>query len=147
VELAETKMVPELDVRAGMGALGGDPALLDGSVPVVAEWHVPEAVLRQLAPGPLPGLAFITAIGDSNEPIIAPNTRVLVNTNDRGPSPPGLYIVYDGFALIIKRVEAIPFSDPPTVRISSVNPAYQPYERTLEEAYIQGRVVAQLKAT
>ncbi len=35
-ELAETRMVPELDVRAGAGAASADLSGLDGSVPVVA---------------------------------------------------------------------------------------------------------------
>jgi hypothetical protein len=37
----------------------------------------------------------------------------------------------------------LPHSEPPRVRISSDNGKYDAYERTLEEAYIQGRVIGQ----
>jgi phage repressor protein C with HTH and peptisase S24 domain len=80
-------------------------------------------------------------VGDSNVPSLNPGEKVIVNPADKVPSPPGFFVVWDGLALVLKRVEYVPHSDPPRVRISSDNPRYQPYERTLEEAYIQGRVI------
>ena len=146
-DLAETTMVPELDVRAAAGAGSSDPTELGNDTPVIAEWHLPVEFLKQLSPGPLPGLAFITAIGGSMDPVIPPNTRVLVNMFDRNPSPSGIFVVWDGFGLVIKNVQPIPFSEPKRVKISSENPAIDPYERVEGEAYIQGRVVGHWKMT
>ena len=67
--------------------------------------------------------------------------RILVNTNLRVPSPPGLFVFWDGMGLVAKRVEHVPHSDPPKVIIKSVNPEYQTYEREAEEVKVVGRVI------
>jgi len=70
-----------------------------------------------------------------------PGEKVMADVGDRSPSPPGIFVLWDGLGIVLKRVEYIPFSDPPTVRISSDNQRYEPYERTLEEAHILARVI------
>lgn len=75
------------------------------------------------------------------EPRLWAGQCVMVDIEDKIPSPPGIFVVWDGLGLVIKRVEVMPGSDPLRVRIMSANPAYQPYERTLDEAHINGRVV------
>ena len=42
--------------------------------------------------------------------------------------------------LVAKRLEHIPNSDPPVVRIISDNPRYGAYDRTAEEVSIIGRL-------
>jgi phage repressor protein C with HTH and peptisase S24 domain len=42
--------------------------------------------------------------------------------------------------LVAKRLEHVPMSDPPRVRIISDNHQYSPYECTAEEVNIVGRV-------
>jgi phage repressor protein C with HTH and peptisase S24 domain len=141
-------LVPELDVRASAGGGASDPTeLSDGQAPLVANWQLPVEFLRQFARGPLPGLAIITVIGSSMQPVIQPGTKVLVDTQDRNPSPPGLFVTYDGFGIVVKHVQPIPFSEPRRVKISSANPLVDPYERVEDEAYIQGRVIGFWAAT
>jgi len=89
----------------------------------------------------------ITVYGDSMEPTLAPGTRVMVDTEDRIPSPPGIFVVYDGLGLVVKRVEHRPQSSPPAVRLISDNPRYDSYECPLEEARIQGRVIGRWQWT
>jgi hypothetical protein len=50
-------------------------------------------------------------------------------------------VLWDGLGMVVKRVEFMAYSEPPTVRIISDNVVYRPYERLLGEAYIQGRVI------
>ena len=76
-----------------------------------------------------------------------PGERVLVNTDDRLPSPPGVFIVWDGFGLVIKRLEVIPYSDPATVRLISANADYAVYERPLEDVTVNGRVIGRWQWT
>ncbi len=130
--------IEELDVRASAGA-----GLLSESDQVVAEWQMPSGVVRGYSTAPAQELRIITVMGDSMEPTLQPGQRVLVDTGDRTPSPPGVFVVWDGLGLVIKRVQMLPHSEPPRVKISSDNAKYDPYERTLEEAYIQGRVIGQ----
>ncbi|HSE79325.1 MAG TPA: S24 family peptidase [Alphaproteobacteria bacterium] len=126
----------ELDLRAGAGQV----SMID-SERIAAEWHIPADLFRAQTSAPLSALRIITIYGDSMEPALAAGTRVVVDTTDRTPSPPGVFVVYDGLGLVVKRLEHIARSDPARVRLTSDNPKYQPYELTIDEAQIQGRVI------
>ncbi|WP_223162582.1 S24 family peptidase [Ruegeria intermedia] len=58
----------------------------------------------------------------------------------RTPNPPGIFVLDDGMGLVAKRLEHIPNSDPPAVRVISDNPVYSPYERTADEIHTVGRI-------
>ncbi len=79
--------------------------------------------------------------GDSMEPTLRPGDHVIVDTANRAPSPPGIFVLWDGIGSVVKRVEHIHGSDPATYRIISDNPKHNPYERSAGEANIVGRVV------
>lgn len=133
-----TLKIEELDVRASAGdGLTGD------NERVIGAWQVPSEVVRFYSTAPANDLRIITVMGDSMEPTLQPGQRVLVDTGDRTPSPPGVFVVWDGLGLVVKRVQVLAHSEPTRVRISSDNPKYEAYERTLAEAYIQGRVIGQ----
>jgi phage repressor protein C with HTH and peptisase S24 domain len=129
-------MVPivEVDVRAGNGALARIEA-------ETGRWQVPGELIRAVTTAPVTALRILTVYGDSMEPEFRPGQRVMVDTSDQLPSPPGVFVAWDGLATVLKRVEFVPHSEPPRVRFTSDNPRYQPYERALEEANIKGRVI------
>ncbi|MDE2166516.1 MAG: transcriptional regulator [Alphaproteobacteria bacterium] len=130
--------IPELDVRAAAGdGLTGEGAK------IIDEWALPSGMVRHYSTAPASDLRIITVMGDSMEPTLQPGQRVLVDTGDRNPSPPGVFVVWDGLGLVVKRCQMVPHSEPPRVRITSDNTKYDAYERTLSEAYIQGRVIGQ----
>jgi phage repressor protein C with HTH and peptisase S24 domain len=141
IEQPQTGMarVAEVDDRAS----AGDGTIMDDieRPETIYEWQVPRELLRSATYAPAERIRIITVIGDSMESTFRPYERVMVDTTDTVPSPPGVFVVYDGLGLVVKRLEHIPHSDPPRVRISSDNPRYSPYERTIDEAYIQGRVL------
>ena len=126
----------ELDLRAGAGQV----SMID-SERIAAEWQIPADLFRAQTSAPLSALRIITIYGDSMEPELAAGARVVVDTTDRTPSPPGVFVIYDGLGLVVKRVEHIARSEPARVRLASDNPKYQAYELTLDEAQIQGRVI------
>src|SRR5581483_424230 len=130
--------IEELDVRASAGS-----GLADSSTKTVGEWQLPSELIRAYTTAPAAELRIITVLGDSMEPMLMPGQRVLVDLADRRPSPPGIFVVWDGLGLVVKRVQLLPHTDPPRVKITSDNPSYEPYQRTLDEAYIQGRVIGQ----
>lgn len=134
-------VVPELDVRAmgGSGALD-DPLDGSGHHVVLAEWRLPESYLRSFTPSP-GEVRIIRVVGDSMEPHYPAGDRVLVDTSHRIPSPPGVYVLWDGFALILKHVEVLAGRRPPVARLSSDNPAYAPYEVPVGDLTVQGRVM------
>lgn len=136
-ELLPSVKLEELDVSVSAG-----PGLIPSDdISVVGEWEIPRQVIQVATSTPADRIKIVSVKGDSMEPKFFPHDRVMVDTDDRRPSPAGYFVVWDGFAQVVKRVEAVPHTDPPRVRISSVNRDYEPYERTLDEAYIQGRVL------
>lgn len=139
----ETEQVPggldqvaEMDVRASAGA--GAVVEYDNTK---AAWGFPRNWVRAELNAASSDIRIVTIEGDSMPGVLDPGDKALVNVSDRTPSPPGTFLLYDGLGLVAKRIQYIDGSDPPTIRIMSTNEAYGPYERTLEEAHIMGRIV------
>lgn len=78
--------------------------------------------------------------GDSMMPTLHSGDVVLVDLAKRSPTPPGIFVLFDGMGLVAKRLEHIPNNDPPKVRVISDNTFYGPYERTSNEVNIIGRI-------
>lgn len=112
----------------------------DGETPVLAEWTLPEDLVRgHTTPGR--HLALIRVEGNSMEPEYHPGDRVLVDLSRRKPSPPGEFVIWDGMGLVLKRVELVPNTEPRRIRLLSINPGYTPYEVVLDEHTIVARVI------
>ncbi len=135
--------VPIASIRAGMGGPGG----------IVSE--KPEG-FRYLPPDDLSGvhaqhddLWIIKVYGPSMEPFLQNDDFVMVDIGNKTPSPPGVFVVWDGSGYVCKFVERVTGASMPMVRLISENPRFRPTEHTFSEsgeldgseAYILGRVV------
>jgi len=129
--------IPEIDVRAS----AGPGALNEGLEETKEMWFFPDPVIRHEFRARAADLRMITIDGDSMEPLFASGNRILIDTSQRVPVPPGIFVIWDGMGLVAKRIEHEPNSEPPKVVIKSVNPEYDTYERDAEEVHIIGRVV------
>jgi plasmid maintenance system antidote protein VapI len=116
------------------------PPAKNGKHFAVAQWRMPGSYLKAFAASPA-DVRIVRVAGDSMEPDYPSGERVLVDTSHKIPSPPGIYVLWDGFGLILKRLEILPGSKPPVVRIKSINPGYEAYEMPLTEMLINGRVI------
>jgi len=85
-------------------------------------------------------LRVLQVEGDSMLPTLEDGDTVLVDMNQRSPTPPGIFVLHDGMGLVAKRLEHVPLSDPPRLRIISDNARYTPYECTAEEINVIGRI-------
>lgn len=146
-ELDDMVLVDELDLRAASGPAFDLVEVTEETYDqkVVGKFGFPKQGFREIYGADPGNVVLITVVGDSMEPTLLPGQKVLVDTSDRFPTPPGIFVVWDGFGLVLKRVSLIPHSDPPTVRISSDNSHYPPYERILGEAHIQARVIGEYR--
>jgi phage repressor protein C with HTH and peptisase S24 domain len=108
---------------------------------VKAEWSIPAEYLRYELGVSSANYGILETVGDSMDPTIVSGDRVMVDFDDRTPSPPGIFALWDGLGTVIKRVEHIPNSNPLTFRIISDNTRYDSYERTAEEINVIGRVI------
>lgn len=139
-------LISEIDVRAPSGNLGLLEVSSEGQEEMtLRRYGFPRGEFKELFGTTPDGIVIVEVIGDSMFPTLVPGQRVFVNTHDRKASPPGIFVVWDGLGLVLKRVEFVDHSDPPRVRIISDNPSYKTYERDLEEAHIQGRVIGSLQ--
>ncbi len=150
-----SRVIREVDARAGAGGggLGEMITHTQNGYSVDADavrdvWSVPDSFLRGVLHTEPSAAWIIEVSGDSGYDPTNPHApgslfsgdRVICDTRDRRPSPPGPFLVFDGTGLVVKLVEIVPKSDPVRIRLSSRNPSYSPYEATVEEAFIIGRV-------
>jgi phage repressor protein C with HTH and peptisase S24 domain len=143
--------VMEVAVTASAGG-GSQPffenVTLDNGITIATEmvkgeWTFPDSYLREIgASGQRTCIIEIT--GDSmTKPDgsgIHSGDRVMINLDDRNPTPPGLFALWDGFGVVVKRIERVPGSEPAAIRLISDNPSHSPYERTCDEVTIIGRL-------
>ncbi len=129
--------VPEIDVHAsaGPGAWNDDPERHKDM------WLFADPVIRHEFGANPENLRMISVDGDSMEPMLSNGDRLLIDVTRKVPAPPGVFAIWDGTALVAKRIEHVPHSDPPRVAIESLNPEYPSYERLAEEVRIAGRAV------
>ena len=141
----DTVSINELDVHVAAGSgfaddAGGLMAAHEQSA-VVGVHTYPADSFREAYGINAGRVRIIPVRGTSMEPELWSGQRVMVDIEDKMPSPPGIFVVWDGLGLVLKYVEVVANSEPVRVRISSAHKAFQPYERNLEEAYINGRVI------
>jgi phage repressor protein C with HTH and peptisase S24 domain len=129
--------ISEIDVRAS----AGPGALLEGFEETKDVWYFPDAMVRHEFRAQAESLRIITIDGDSMEPVLSSGDRIMIDTSQRVPVPPGIFVIWDGMGIVAKRIEHILSSDPAKLRIMSVNPDYETYERDAEEVHVIGRVV------
>lgn len=104
------------------------------------DFHFRRAWIRDSLKAAPSLLRVMTVQGDSMTPTLNDGDVILVDMNQRNPIPPGVFVLHDGMGLVAKRLEHVPMSDPPRVRIISDNHQYSPYECTADEVNIIGRV-------
>ncbi|MCX7354740.1 MAG: helix-turn-helix domain-containing protein [Alphaproteobacteria bacterium] len=138
-----TATIRELDVRPAAGGNSSVVEILEGAEEEAtrALYGFPASGFRELYGAPPEEVRILEVVGDSMAPELWPGQKVMVHLRDRQPSPPGVFVLWDGLGLVIKRVEFIAPSDPPKLRISSDNRQYAAYERTIDEVHILGRVI------
>nr|WP_170132330.1 S24 family peptidase [Hoeflea marina] len=138
---------PEIDARLGAGEGSVGQMLTIGSNGgtsghrVVAEWLLPESFLVGEMKASASTTIVMEVVGDSMVPSYQPGDRVLVDLAQTRMVADTVYAISDGFSEPqIKRLQRIPFSDPPRVSIISDNPALANFDVDLEKLHIIGRI-------
>ena len=108
-------------------------------------WSLP-AMLMARKTRAAPEQVRVFDIGDNTmAPDFMPGEHVLVDLSDRQPSPPGVFLVFDGVGHSLRQGEIVPHAQPAQVRFSAVNRNYESRVADLEKAGIAGRVIAKLQ--
>lgn len=126
--------IREHDVRAS----AGHGTIVDGeSVPDT--WQLPRRYVRDGLSLRGGQLDIIEVIGDSMEPTLRSGDKIMVDLGDKNPPVPGAFALFDGDAVVVKRIEKVPQT--PLIRIMSDNPRHGHYDVPAETVNIAGRVV------
>lgn len=86
-------------------------------------------------------LRMLSVQGDNMQPSLCHGDMLMVDTTQKYPTPPGIFVLFDGMGLVVKRLETAAQSDKPKLRISCDNPQYSAYDSPADEVTIVGRVV------
>ncbi len=124
--------VPLYDIRAS----GGGGAIVEGERVTDVLAFKEEWIRNELRSNPA-DLYLIYVTGESMEPTLRPGDLILVDRRTADMASDGIYVIRMGGALLVKRVQALPGS---RIRITSDNPAYQPFE--LERGQVQAEGLA-----
>ncbi|MGG7644483.1 LexA family transcriptional regulator [Rhodovulum sp. YNF3179] len=121
-------------------SMGGGAVVEEHEDPADRAYHFRRSWIRQSLKASPSQLRIMHVEGDSMAPTLLDGDTVLDDMARRAPNPPGIFVLHDGMGLVAKRLEHIPNSDPPAVRVISDNGFYSPYERTADEIHIVGRI-------
>lgn len=121
-------------------SMGGGAVVLDEQEASGRAYHFRRSWIKHRLQASPSQLRIMTVEGDSMEPTLLNGDTVLVDMTKRAPNPPGIFVLDDGMGLVAKRLQHVPNSDPPAVRVISDNKHYPAYERTAEEINIIGRI-------
>lgn len=97
-------------------------------------------ISQRLAANP-DDLRMIYLHGDGMEPTLCQGDLLMINTARRTPSPAGIFVLFDGTTLMVRRVEYAGSDEEQRLRIACDNAQHASYERSPDEIYIIGRVV------
>ena len=130
-------VVPEADVRAEP-----DTEAWNGELRETGEaWLFADSFIRDRLRADPGDLWMVEADGDSMEPLLSSGDHMLIDVSRTVPVPPGIFVIWDGIALVAKRIEHVPHSDPPRVVLRSLNPTYHSHMCAAEEIRVVGRAV------
>lgn len=145
----EFTAIPEVDIRAGLGG-GGVAQMVNqtdsNGYTTEAEdlrdvWGFPNGYALQELRVDGKNARLIEVQGDSMEPTLTTGDKVMVDCSQKSPTPPGLFALWDGLGVVVKRLEHILNSDPIKIRIISDNERHSNVEEFLDEVNIIGRII------
>ena len=84
-------------------------------------------------------LKIVFVSGDSMEPTLADGDMVLIDTARTKTTPAGVFVVFDGEGLMVKRLESI--SGGKLIRVTSDNNKYYSYDSPAGDINVVGKVV------
>ena len=128
--------IPRISVQA---SAGGGAAVFEERE--TESYHFRKSWVREHLRCKPQDLRILNIRGDSMHPTLQHDDMILVDTSKKYPTPPGIFILYDGFGLVAKRLEFAEPQGKTRLRILSDNAQYSPYERGLDEVIVVGRVV------
>ena len=107
---------------------------------IIPSQHLPDRIEKNSD-----NLRIFKIEDDAMTPDFKKGTFVLLDTSQKMPSPPGVFLISDGVGEIVRRCALAAQSNPPQLKISPSNTDYESEIISFKENIILGRVVAKLE--
>ena len=110
-----------------------------------SSWVIPANILGQHTQASPENIKIFKVEESLMEPDFKRGEHVVVDLSGQTPSPPGVFIVSDGFGYLIRQCEILPGQRPFMVMVSARDQAFTPQKLKLSEFKVIGRVIAKLQ--
>jgi len=117
----------------------------DPDQPREDSWVIPAEILSARTQAPPNQIKIFNIKESFMEPEFRHGENVLIDLSDNTPSPPGTFIISDGFGVMLRNCEYVPNSDPAEIRISANSANFQTQVLHTGDFEILGRVIAKLQ--
>lgn len=143
-------VILEADVRSGAGGGGvrhTEHVVSDGNgntftaEGVAGEWSLPQPVMSGMLHASAQNIRVFEVIGDSMEPRLRSGDRVFVDLRLTHPNPEGIFVLWDGYSVVVKQLQIVRGSEPLKLRVISANQQYDAYEVLADDVNIIGRYI------
>lgn len=109
------------------------------------EWSIPASILNQRTKAEPDQVKIFLIEENVMEPNLKKGEHVIVDLSDTKPSPPGIFVISDGFGYMARHCAFKPVSSPPEVKISAVQKNFESQTLAREDIEILGRVIAKMQ--
>lgn len=121
--------------KSGLNDLAGDQG----------EWVMPADIIAEHTNAPSDKIKIFSVRENMMQPDFNKGEHVIVDLTDKTPSPPGVFIVSDGFGTLVRQCEFVAGSKPTKFKISAISDKFQPQILLEDDFKILGRVIAKLQ--
>ena len=108
-------------------------------------WVIPAEILSQRTKAPPDQIKIFNVQEKLMEPEFRLGENILIDLSDNTPSPPGTFIVSDGFGVMLRFCEYVPNSNPPEIKVSAFSESFQSQILYAQDFKVIGRVIAKLQ--
>ncbi len=108
-------------------------------------WVIPADILSARTQSPPEKIKIFNVQESFMEPDFRRGEHVLIDQSDKAPSPPGTFIISDGFGVMLRHCEYVPNSNPVEIRISAASQTFQTQVLQEQDFEILGRAIAKLQ--
>ncbi len=122
-----------------------DNGFNEKTVPDNAEWTIPQNIIKHKTNAHPSYLKTFTVEENTMEPDFKDGDVAIVDLTDKKPTPPGVFVVSDGFGYMLRQCEYIANSKPAKIKISANNKNFHPQILKESEFMVIGRIIGKVQ--
>jgi transcriptional regulator with XRE-family HTH domain len=132
---ANSYSIPRLDGKNALNEFSHDDA----------DWVIPAEILSARTRTPPEQIRIFQIRESVMEPDFRHGEYVIIDLSDQKPSPPGVFIISDGFGHMVRQCAYVPKSDPAKIRVSAAASGFEAQTLEAGEFTLVGRIIAKLQ--